>query len=159
MRSRIAREDQAKRCRQGLATGINLTATRGVARRAIGRTSQVSSPAHQLRVGSRGRNDICQWRLASHIQPNDRGSEKTKHTLKPGQGSEAWSRCRLDTDQARDAKKACITVGGLGAIYKRVNGTWQVPAGRKIKVVGVSTVRYYEWTKKKCGGKKNYPLK
>ena len=28
----------------------------------------------------------------------------------------------------------------------------------KIKVVGVSTVRYYEWTKKKCGGKKNYPL-
>ncbi len=89
----------------------------------------------------------------------DYNSEKTKHTLKPGQDSEAWSRCRLDTDQARDAKKACITVSGLGAIYKRVNGTWQVPAGRKIKVVGVSTVRYYEWTKKKCGGKKNYPLK
>ena len=89
----------------------------------------------------------------------DYGNEKTKHTLKPGQSSEAWSRCRLDTDQARDAKKACITVSGLGAIYKRVNGTWQVPAGRKIKVVGVSTVRYYEWTKKKCGGKKNYPLK
>ena len=89
----------------------------------------------------------------------DYGNEKTKHTLKPGQGSGAWSRCRLDTDQARDAKKACITVSGLGAIYKRVNGTWQVPAGRKIKVVGVSTVRYYEWTKKKCGGKKNYPLK
>ena len=89
----------------------------------------------------------------------DYGNEKTKHTLKPGQDSEAWSRCRLDTDQARDAKKACITVSGLGAIYKRVNGTWQVPAGRKIKVVGVSTVRFYEWTKKKCGGKKNYPLK
>ena len=89
----------------------------------------------------------------------DYGNEKTKHTLKPGQDSEAWSRCRLDTDQARDAKKACITVGGLGAIYKRVNGTWQVPAGRKIKVVGVSTVRYYEYTKSKCGNKKVYPLK
>ena len=89
----------------------------------------------------------------------DYNNEKTKYTLKPGQGSEAWSRCRLDTDQARDAKRACITVGGLGAIAKRANGTWQVPANRKIKVFGVSTVRYYNYSAAKCGGKPNYPFK
>ena len=89
----------------------------------------------------------------------DYNSEKTKRTLKPGQSSEAWSKCRFDTDQARASKSSCVVVSGLGASLKKVKGTWKVPANMKIKVVGISTVRYYDYTKKKCGNKANYPLK
>ena len=88
----------------------------------------------------------------------DYNNPKTKHTVKPGQSSEAWSRCRLDTDQASATAKSCVKVGGLGATYKKVNGWWQVPANKKVKIVGVSTMKFYNYTKDRCGSKKNYPL-